>query len=54
MMQIIEGIAYLHQQGVLHRDLKSNNILINSSGIIKICDFGQSKFINLLDQKHTP
>ena len=43
--QIIVGLHYCHQQGVLHRDIKLDNILLTSQGDVKICDFGVSKFI---------
>ena len=38
--QICEGLEAAHRQGVIHRDLKSQNIIINSAGQIKIIDFG--------------
>uniref|UniRef100_A0A1I7XCD6 Protein kinase domain-containing protein n=1 Tax=Heterorhabditis bacteriophora TaxID=37862 RepID=A0A1I7XCD6_HETBA len=40
--QIAEGMAYLHKNKVIHRDLKSPNILITDDDIMKICDFGTS------------
>lgn len=43
--QIMEGIAYLHQNGVAHRDIKLDNILLDGHGNIKIGDFGVSKKI---------
>ena len=42
--QILEVIAYIHEQGIAHRDLKLENVLINSSGHIKLIDFGFSRF----------
>ncbi|HSP06806.1 MAG TPA: serine/threonine-protein kinase [Acidobacteriota bacterium] len=38
--QICDGLEAAHRQGVIHRDLKSQNIIINSAGLIKIIDFG--------------
>ena len=43
--QLLSGIQYLHRRCIIHRDLKPQNILINSSGMLRICDFGQSKLL---------
>lgn len=41
--QIMEGIAYVHHMGVVHRDIKLDNILLDGHGNIKIGDFGVSR-----------
>lgn len=43
MKQLLEGLAYLHRSGVIHRDLKSSNLLIGSDGVLKIADLGAAR-----------
>jgi len=43
MLQLLEGVKYLHDNWVLHRDLKTSNLLFNNQGELKVCDFGMSR-----------
>ncbi|CAD8046960.1 unnamed protein product [Paramecium primaurelia] len=45
MFQVLQGLAYLHNQGIIHRDIKPNNILYRNLEI-KICDLGMAQNLN--------
>ena len=45
--QLIEGLKYIHKKNVVHRDIKLDNILIDLTNTIKICDFGVSRKFSL-------
>ena len=44
--QMLTGLHYLHQNGIIHRDLKGSNILVSTEGVVKLTDFGCSKNLN--------
>ncbi|KZF22648.1 Pkinase-domain-containing protein [Xylona heveae TC161] len=43
MLQLLEGVRYLHENKILHRDMKAANLLINNQGILQIADFGLAR-----------
>ena len=45
LLQLAGGVAYLHDRHVLHRDLKTSNLLLNNRGQLKIADFGMARYV---------
>merc|ERR1711871_272810 len=43
MLQLLSGVAHLHDNWILHRDLKTSNLLLSHRGILKIADFGLAR-----------
>src|SRR5215212_1833864 len=51
--QVAAGLAAAHENGVIHRDIKSANIIIESTGLVKILDFGLAKLAPSVDHQTT-
>lgn len=47
LKQILNGTKYIHEKGIVHRDIKSSNVLVDHTGNIKLADFGCSADINI-------
>uniref|UniRef100_F7GDN6 mitogen-activated protein kinase n=1 Tax=Macaca mulatta TaxID=9544 RepID=F7GDN6_MACMU len=43
MLMTLQGLEYLHQHWILHRDLKPNNLLLDENGVLKLAHFGLAK-----------
>ena len=45
--QISHAVDHAHRQGVIHRDLRPPNVLVGNSGVLKVADFGTSRFLEI-------
>ncbi len=54
MIQLLEGVKYMHDNWIEHRDLKTSNLLMDNHGNLKICDFGLARKYSDPLQQYSP
>jgi hypothetical protein len=50
VLQAARGLKYAHDQGIIHRDIKPDNLMVNEHGVVKIADMGLAKRIGALEK----
>jgi cell division cycle 2-like protein len=54
MLQLLNGIAHLHDNWIIHRDLKTSNLLLSHKGVLKVADFGLAREYGSPLKEYTP
>lgn len=52
MQQLFSGLQHCHERGILHRDIKGSNLLIDKNGMLKIADFGLANYFDPNRKRH--
>ncbi len=54
MYELVQGVEYCHKHGVLHRNMKPENILLTEDGHVVISDFSLSRIVTIPHVPYTP
>lgn len=54
MYELVQGVSYCHKHGVLHRNLKPENILVADEGHVVVADFSLSRLVTVPHSIYTP